>query len=336
MIHVSEITEKNIWELFVDTYAPHALFQRWDWGVVQQEMGGNIFRFGYYDGETLIGIAQALVIAAKRGNFLHVRHGPILKDWNDERVMNFCIDHLKYVGHDIHGVCVRMNPLIAGTEQQKILLKKHGGVEAAIHAMDAEHCLILDLAPTEDELLSHMRKTTRYEIHHAEKLGVTITKSTKEKDVDAFLSLYDETAKRHGFVEHHGVPEEFRIFAKQNQALLINGYFEKKLLASALILFCGGEGIYHHGASLTSRIPASYFVQWEAIREAKKRGMTEYNFWGIAPTDDIGHPWHGLSEFKKGFGGVTRDTIHAYDFPISVRYMPFRMIESVRKHVKGY
>lgn len=335
-MHVSEITKKDVWESFLDVYAPHALFQRWDWGLVQKETGGDIFRFGYYTGDTLSGIAQALVIRAKRGNFLHVRHGPVLMDWNDETAFDFCVEHLKNTARKTRSVCVRMNPLIVGTEEQKKRFVTHGGIPAAIHAMDAEHCLVLDLAPTEDELLSGMRKTTRYEIRHAEKMGVEIVKTTKEKDIEGFLSLYDETAKRHGFVEHHGIKEEYRMFTKQHQAILINGFFEKKLMASALILFSGNEGIYHHGASVTSRIPVSSLIQWEAIREAKQRGMKEYNFWGIAPTEDSFHPWHGLSEFKKGFGGYTRDTIHAYDFPVSVRYRAFRAVEAIRKRLKGY
>ncbi|GAI33015.1 unnamed protein product, partial [marine sediment metagenome] len=28
--------------------------------------------------------------------------------------------------------------------------------------------------------------------------------------------------------------------------------------------------------------PASYLLQWEAIKEAKNRGCKLYNFWGIA------------------------------------------------------
>ena len=43
---------------------------------------------------------------------------------------------------------------------------------------------------------------------------------------------------------------------------------------------------------------APYLLQWEQIKEAKKRGCIEYDFWGI---DD--KKWPGVTRFKKGFGG---------------------------------
>ena len=52
-------------------------------------------------------------------------------------------------------------------------------------------------------------------------------------------------------------------------------------LASAVIVFYGNSAFYHHGASIPSKIPAAYLLQWEAIREAKRRGHRFYNFWGV-------------------------------------------------------
>jgi len=329
------ITNKKEWEEIVDTFSPMALFQRWDWGEVQKMCGVNIFRFGYYEGTRLLGIACAVVVIAKRGNFLHIRHGPILTTWN-VKIFDSVLTHLKKIAQDNSCVCIRISPCVENTETYKNMFSSLGGIPAAIHAMDAEYSWVLDLDIPEEQILANMRKTTRYEIRRAAKLGVAVEKTTDPKSLSTFFDLYDKTAKRHGFVEHKSIKEEFSLFAADGKALHIIGKVNNKPIASAIILFVGNEAIYHHGASVASSIPVSYFVQWEAILEAKKRGVEQYNFWGVSPTEDIHHPWYGLTQFKKGFGGNPRSFIHAYDFPLSWNYWLFRGIELVRKQLKGY
>lgn len=94
----------------------------------------------------------------------------------------------------------------------------------------------------------------------------------------------------------------------------------KNYLASALILFTKSSAFYHQGASIHTKYPAPYLMQWEAIREAKKQGCQLYNFWGIAPDENKDHPWLGLTMFKKGFGGNQIDYLPTYDLIISPKY----------------
>jgi lipid II:glycine glycyltransferase (peptidoglycan interpeptide bridge formation enzyme) len=332
---VKIITDRRTWEKFVDLVSPIALFQRWDWGEVQKLGGTKTFRFGYYSHGTLIGIAQAVVVGAKRGSFLHIRHGPVIPKWN-KATSSAVLIHLRQIARENNCVCIRISPCLVQNEMNEVFVGSFGGLPAAIHAMDAEYSWVLNLDSSEEELLANMRKTTRYEIRRAGKLGVSIEKTTNLKSLSVFFDLYNKTAIRHGFVEHQSIKEEFSVFASQGNALHIIGRVGGVPIASAIILFVGSEAIYHHGASESSSIPASYLVQWEVILEAKKRGMKNYNFWGIAPTENPHHPWHGLTKFKKGFGGDTRALIHAYDVPLSWKYWLFRVVELIRKQYKGY
>jgi len=207
---------------------------------------------------------------------------------------------------------------------------------APIHAMDAEHCWVLAIDKSEDELLAGMRKTTRYEIRHAMKMGVTVTTSNNPEDLKHFFTLYKETSARHGFVGHKGIREEFEEFAASGSELLFLGSFEGRVIASALVMFYNNQAIYHHGASINTKVPASYLIQGEAMKEAKKRGIKVYNFWGIAPENSQNHPWSGITLFKKGFGGHEVQYIHAEDYPVSPLYIVPKAIEFVRKKMKGY
>lgn len=335
MLNVLSIENKTVWEKFLGMYAARSLFQSWLWGEVQIKLGVKIWRLGFYDGDTLIGIAQVMKVKAKRGTFLHVRHGPILVEQKKE-YWKQVLSHMIDLAHRAGAWFIRVGPLIENTQNNHVLLSSLGFRPSAIHAMDAEFCWILDLTQSEEQLLAGMRKTTRYEIKLAQKLGVTVEQSTDPRDLHAFFRLYKETSDRHRFVPHEGIGEEFKVFAAENKAVLLLGKYQGNSIAGAIVLFYGNQGIYHHGASISSKIPVSYLVQWEAIREAKKRGMNVYNFWGIAPEDKINHPWRGITLFKKGFGGREIEYIHAHDFAVSPFYVIPRTIETIRRLSRGY
>ena len=144
--------------------------------------------------------------------------------------------------------------------------------------------------------------------------------------------MYDKTSDRHNFVPHTGIREEIETL----DAEVLLASYQGKTIAAAIIVYFGDEAIYHHGASVLSKVGASHLLQWKAIREAKKRGYEVYNFWGIAPEDKINHPWRGITLFKKGFGGRQIEFMHAVDYPVSPLYIIPKTVEQIRKRFKGY
>jgi lipid II:glycine glycyltransferase (peptidoglycan interpeptide bridge formation enzyme) len=110
----------------------------------------------------------------------------------------------------------------------------------------------------------------------------------------------------------------------------------------------GGETSYHHGASSFAhhKIPASYLLQWTAIRDALARGDSVYNFWGIAPMvtspegqqtiENPRHPFAGVTLFKTGFGGTLLNLQHCIDLPLSATYHLTRAFEHARKWKRGF
>lgn len=332
---IREITSRSVWEAFLLRFSPHALFQSWQWGEVQKRRGIKVWRFGFYHNDILHAVFQVTKISARRGTHLHVRHGPACRALRESQLQSI-IEYVKNLARKEGAWFIRLNPLVADSVEMRSLLKRLGGIPSAIHAMDGEHCWVLDLSNSEEKLLSHMRKTTRYEIRQKDKYGILVKKTQENRYFDEFYTLYRDTSFRQGFIPHAGIAEEYAVFAKEQEADLFFGYYEKKIASAALILYFNNQAIYHHGASIPTKAPVSTIVQWEAIKEAKKRGMNVYNFWGIAPLDNPKHPWRGLTLFKKGFGGREINTIHSYDFIVSPFYYITRGIETVRKLRKGY
>lgn len=323
------LDDQKKWDEFVLTHSPQALFQSWEWGEVQKVLGHKIDRIGYYQNGMLVAVAQAAEVHARRGSFLHVRHGPVFNG----SVIGTVVEDLKERARRQKLLFIRMSPLLEDTEQNRNFFRSLGALPSPIHAMDGEHCWVLDLDKAINQILLEMRKTTRYEIRQAQKMGVEITLSS---DLHGFERLYEETAKRHGFVRHTGISEEFEMWGKAGRARLYLARYRDELLASAIILDYNHQAIYHHSASIPSKVPVMPLLLWVAICDAKKRGRSIFNFWGIAPADSDRHPWQGITLFKKGFGGREVLYLHAWDFPVSPFYVLPYVVETVRKWRKGY
>ncbi len=88
--------------------------------------------------------------------------------------------------------------------------------------------------------------------------------------------------------------------------------------AAAIVAYYGGTATYLHGASMAElrQHMAPYLLHWEIMRDAKARGFCTYDFWGVAPTDDPGHPWAGITRFKTGFGGWRVNYLGAWELPL--------------------
>ena len=72
-------------------------------------------------------------------------------------------------------------------------------------------------------------------------------------------------------------------------------------MAGHVASLLGDTSVYLLGATLEAglKAKASYLLQWNAILEAKKRGLSWYDLGGIDPE---GNP--GVYHFKKGLGGL--------------------------------
>lgn len=338
MYSFDKISNKKEWEALLtqpNSSGLYPFFQSFDWGEVEKELGDTLYRFGIFENKELVGVCSVIDVHAKRGHFLHVRHGPVFKKISEE-ILGETVHYLCSLAKEKHASFLRVSPLLLPTYAHSFA--KLSFLPAPIHNMDAEICWVLDIQKSEEEILKQMRKTHRYLIRKAMGMDIKIIQATDKKEIDLFLNLYQNLSKRKHFVPHKGIREEFEVIQKENNAVLFLAYFENRVISGAMIVFTPEMAIYRHGASLQeyNHIPASYLLQWEAIREAKKRNKKLYNFWGIAPLDKPNHPWQGLTLFKTGFGGERQEFLHAQDLPITMSYWKSYLIEAIRKTLRGY
>ena len=333
------IDSKADWQEREKIIAPHTFLQSWEWSEAQSLLGQKVFRLGIGSDEALTGLALVYKISAKRGTFLFCPHGPLI-NWDNEWNFHEFVDYLKQLARQEKCDFIRLSPLAPKTEKIKNLFTKYKFRDAPVHMMHPELTWQLDLTPTADELLKNMEKRTRYSIKKAIQSGVEIKSNDDTKNLGEFYKLYLATAKRQGFVpfSQNYIAKEFEIFSRQNKILLYSALYRDETVAAAMIIFANGSAFYHHGASTRKypNIPAAELLQWQAIKEAKRRGLAIYNFWGIAPEPGGHHPWAGLSKFKRGFGGLSEQYLHCQDLAISPKYWLNYLVEKLRKITRNY
>lgn len=336
-MEIKIIENQKVWEDFLKKHEEANFLQSWQWGEFHTNLGKQVFRSGFYDGNLLVGVMLSVIEPAKRGKYLTVPGGPII-DWNNKKLVAAAFSEMKRIATENGCVYVRIRPQLVDDVFSRNLFKENGCISAPMY-MHAELTSQLTITKPEEELLANMRKTTRYEIRKAEKLGIKITTSKDEKLIKHFYDLQLETAKRQKFVpfSYKYFFEQFKVFFKSDNALLYTATFEKKILAQAFIIFYNKEAVYHYAVSTEEgrRYPGAYLLQWEVIKEAKRRGMKKYNFWGVAPTDSKDHRFSGISIFKRGFGGEDVQYLHAQDLIINYpKYAINFVIEQVRKVIR--
>lgn len=345
-MQIKPIESENNWNpFFIDCGSPSFL-QSWEWGNLQEALGYRTERIGLYEKDKLTAAAQIIKIKARRGNMLFVPHGPLLADETPSRaepVLRTLLGYLKETAKREDYSFIRIAPGMKDTPENRKLYSALGMRTSPIY-MHAERLWVVDISKPEEDLLKEMRKTTRYSIRRAAKDGAVIETRTDPGALDDFWGIYKETAARENFTPFSKsfIKHEFEAFFRSDSAVYLLGKIKdaetgkERYEAGALIVFTKSTGFYHQGASLHSKIPVAYLMQWEAIREAKKRGCTLYNFWGILQPGRTPKNWGGLSLFKQGFGGHQVDYVPTQDYVINpVRYGLSYLYEQYLKAKRG-
>lgn len=330
---IREIDDKKRWEDFASECAQKTFCQSWNWGIFNQSMGDKVWRFGIFENEQLVAIAQVLKIKARRGSFLFVPHGPLIALGDKKEIIKNILEKLKDLAKAENVNFIRFSPILEVSDSN--IFKDLGFRNAPIH-MHPELTWELDISLSEEDILKGMRKTTRYLIKQAEKnKDIEITKGTSDEMLNDFEKLYLETAERQSFTPFSNdyLKKEVDAFKNDNQILIFSGKYKGEVVSSAIIVYYSGIGFYHQGASSLKypKVPVSYLLQWEAIKEAKDRGCKLYNFWGVVPEGTKNHPWAGLSLFKKGFGGFEKEYVKTQDYVLSNKYWLTYIIEQIRR-----
>ncbi|MBI4435062.1 peptidoglycan bridge formation glycyltransferase FemA/FemB family protein [Candidatus Uhrbacteria bacterium] len=322
--------DHTTWNQFVLEHGPRSgrFLQSWEWGEFQTAMGEQVRRDVFDDEGTVTGVAQWLERKLPgSGIYCYCPKGPI------------GVGQLQG-GHK--ELFLRIEPATPSFLQ---------GAKKSVD-LSPTHTRITSLTDTEETLLAQMHSKTRYNIRVAQKHGVVVEFGSH--DMDAVWNLFKQTSTRGEFRLHDKRYYQTMIDSLATgdcRAFLATASHAGDLLVANIMVDFGDTRTYLHGASSNQlrNYMGPYLLHWELIRDAKTRGLTYYDWWGVAPLEDSPparggargggstHPWAGISRFKRGFPGVEYASPGTYDLVLQpFRYQLYQVGRSLIRIVRRY
>jgi peptidoglycan pentaglycine glycine transferase (the first glycine) len=336
---------------------PHFL-QTFEWGQVKAKYGWTPYYAVWLDdGSFLVSentdhwslntgtcISACLILKraipirgfAARISVLYAPKGPLL-DWSNEPLRDRVLNDLQSFAQKQGAIFLKVDPdVVLGTgipatenaveESVGAVVQSeliHRGWVYSSDQIQFRNTVLIDLQPSEAEMLAHMKQKTRYNIRLAEKKGVSVRVGTAE-DFPMLYRMYAETSVRDGFVIRdqdyyqtvwmtflqpsnvHGQPSVVPLIAE----------VDNEPVAGLFLFMFAGRAFYVYGMSLEihrEKMP-TYLLQWEAMKHAKTAGCTIYDLWGAPEKFDETDSMWGVYRFKEGLGGGVLRTLGAWDY----------------------
>jgi peptidoglycan pentaglycine glycine transferase (the first glycine) len=334
---------------------PHFL-QTFEWGQVKARYGWTPFyALWFEDGSFFIAsqppetqstapiaacllLKRAIPIRGLAGRFsvLYAPKGPLL-DWSNNFLRKRVLDDLQSFAKKQGAIFLKIDPdVILGTgipgaddvvdESGEAVVQSElmqRGWNYSSDQIQFRNTVLIDLQPTEAEMLGRMKQKTRYNIRLAEKKNVSVRVGT-DNDFAMLYRMYAETAVRDGFVIRdqdyyntvwksfhqpsivHGQPSMVPLIAEVNN----------EPLAGLFLFMFASRAYYLYGMSREihrEKMP-TYLLQWQAMKHAKTVGCAVYDLWGAPEKFDETDSLWGVYRFKEGLGGQVIRTLGAWDY----------------------
>ena len=337
MISIIDGTSREEWDGFVAGRPEANFLQSWDFYEFHLSRGKKVVRRLVTDGESIVGAYAGVVETARRGTYLAIAGGPLI-DWDDKKTIKAVFDDIRQMGIKYHCVFVRVRPQLP-LSKKSLKLMQNLGLKKAPMYLSVEYAGILDLTKTEAEILAGASQGFRRKLRKAEKLDLEISASDDEQAILDFCELEKKHAERQKYVAFSSsfLTKQFEAFRKDHEVLIYTAKKDGEILAQNFMIFYGPEASYHYGVSseLGTKYSAAPLLHLKAMEEARKRGCSRYNLWGIVGTEEKTHRFYGVSEFKRSFGCEELKYTPAHDLVLRPgKYRLTKVIESVRKKVR--
>lgn len=324
-MNFSPVSSSDKWNALVASLPHSHILQSWEWGDFKSHYGWRARRWVWNEGQAA---AQVLTREARGLRVMYVPKGPLL-DWGDESLRAQVLDDLQTLARRERAILIKIDPdLPIATGHLETNRPNPIGMSVtsdlglrtwrlSADQIQFRNTVILDLRPSEEQLLEKMKQKTRYNIRLAEKKGVQIRLGSVA-DLDLLYRMYAETSIRDGFVIRSAD------YYREAWGAFIQAGLAQPFIAevagepvSALILFVFARTAWYlYGMSREAhreKMP-NHLLQWTAMRWAKAHGCERYDFWGAPDEFNENDSMWGVWKFKEGFAGQVVRHIGAWDY----------------------
>lgn len=264
---------------------------------------------------------------------LYVPYGPSLD--TPEKFPD-ALSSLKKKAVESDATFLRIEPTLP---LDRALLRHSGFKPVTYQQLNPSHTLVIDLAQSEQDILGQMNQNSRNLTRNYQNKGLEIIESQDPKDVSILTSLLRGVASRNGITPHSD-----RYFIQQAEVLfpldaarLFYVTHQGTPIAAALVYDSDTTRYYAHAAADDAfrKLSAGTALVGYMILDAKKRGLEQFDLYGITPPDAKNHPWQGFTKFKKSFGGTEVSFGGTWDLPLKpLAYHGYRTYQTLRRRLK--
>jgi lipid II:glycine glycyltransferase (peptidoglycan interpeptide bridge formation enzyme) len=306
---------QTTWSDFYDTHDGAHLLQSPQWALLKSE-------FGWFSQRVITGDVGSQILFRRLPlgfTIAYIARGPVGN-------LNHIADHIKEIDticKKYRAIFLKIEPDIWQDEESSEFVRAQlSTLGSPAKAIQPQQTLIVSLEGDDEAWLSRMKQKTRYNIRLAQKKEVVVQET---QDIYTFQKLMEITGERNEFGVHSFAyyRKAFEEFYPQACRLFLASY-KGEPLAAIMVFFKGQKAMYFYGASSNqerNRMP-TYLVQFRAMQWAASIGCKEYDLWGIpdAPLEELEATFAdrddglwGVYRFKRGFGGVIKRSMEAYD-----------------------
>jgi lipid II:glycine glycyltransferase (peptidoglycan interpeptide bridge formation enzyme) len=355
--------DSNLWNSIISKLPDPHFLQTYEWGQVKAKYGWSPLyavwtkdQFSVSSNQSTDNlslhtdhcIAAALILKrqilrngfAARLSILYSPKGPLL-DWTNEPLRTRVLDDLQSFAKKQGAIFLKMDPdIVLGTGvpqsgedvidnggQVVMSELKRRGWGYSSDQIQFRNTVLIDLNPTEDELLARMKQKTRYNVRLAEKKGVVL-RVGKIGDLPMLYKMYAETSVRDGFVirDEGYYKTVWELFMTGDQLPIPNyqlpfaepliAEVDNEPVAALFVFYFAGRAYYVYGMSRDvhrEKMP-TYLLQWEAMKRARAYECSVYDLWGAPDVFAESDSMWGVYRFKEGLGGRVVRTLGAWDF----------------------
>ena len=334
------------WNTLVSRLSSAHLLQSWEWAGVKAAYGWKPMPVfwpntnGGADAAAMVLKRQVLSRGfAARLCILYIPKGPLLAS-SDASLTARVLDELQGFARKQGAILLKVDPdVVLGLGVPGEADAQELGIGGAFRddltrrgwrlsgdQIQFKNTVMIDLEPSESELLERMKQKTRYNVRLAERKGVVVRSGTLQ-DLELLYRMYAETSVRDAFVIRDGAYYRlvWETFMKQPAGSAQPGAepliaeVDGEPVAAIFLFYFAKRAYYLYGMSRElhrDRMP-NYLLQWEAMKRAKARGCSIYDLWGAPDEFKEGDSMWGVFRFKEGLGGQVMRTLGAWDYPAS-------------------
>lgn len=327
-IIIQDITDREQWNGFLTSQPRGHLLQSYEWGELNQYLGGRIYRLGALENGAMVGAMQLSVapvpmpvtVPGLRFNWLYSSRGPTVA-YPGSPALAALVEYAHKLAGEEHAVVLRLEPNIADDDAELehwIAAYQALGFQRNPVAVHGRRSWVLDIRPDAEQLLADFKMTWRQNVRSAERKGVIVREAVGDADFEAYYKLLEITSERDAFFIHNKDyhKEILRKFADRGDAVLYLAEHEGEAIAAKMLIRYGMWCWDMFGASANTKrnLKPTYLLQYRCIQWAKARGCSYFDFRTIPEILEPGEEMWGVYEYKKGFGGFSRLNMPTQDY----------------------